>query len=140
MKKLKIILIGYISALLWAFFSTRLLESLNEESMVVSDFMPLPYTFFFSCIFAPLWEELAFRYGPIEIARKTHPKYIVPVVVISSCIFGWLHSGSPETVLIQGGLGFIFSYVYIKNNYSYFSSVLVHFLYNLTILILTFYK
>ena len=25
--------------------------------------------FFFSCIFAPLWEELAYRYAPLELAR-----------------------------------------------------------------------
>jgi membrane protease YdiL (CAAX protease family) len=84
--------------------------------------------FFFSVILAPLWEELAFRVLPLHFTRN-NPKLLVPLVLLSSLIFGILHGG-PLSILIQGVSGFIMACVYIKNGYSYISSVIYHMLWN----------
>jgi membrane protease YdiL (CAAX protease family) len=86
--------------------------------------------FFFTCIVAPLWEELAFRVIPITIAKVMNTDTVVPVVLLSSLIFGWGHGSGPMSLLFQGVLGFIFSVVYIKNNYSYLSAVVLHAFWN----------
>lgn len=93
--------------------------------------------FFFTVILAPLWEELAWRHAPILIARqfKKHLNLDVlwPIVIISSIHFGWGHGHGPISLLMQGVGGFALSYVYIKNGYSYWSSVAAHALWNLTV-------
>lgn len=82
--------------------------------------------FVFACILAPLWEEAAFRYAPITIAKKFGKDYLLPVIVISSIIFGWLHGHGVYSLIFQGVMGLVLSWVYIKNNYSYWSSVALH--------------
>jgi membrane protease YdiL (CAAX protease family) len=93
--------------------------------------------FFFSVIFAPLWEELAFRHAPYLIAKKLNESLKVnftwPIMILSSVIFGWGHGLGPISLLIQGVAGLALSYAYLKNNYSYWSSVIVHALWNFSI-------
>lgn len=94
--------------------------------------------FFFGVIFAPLWEELAWRYAPITLAQqlKKHCNLdlLWPIVIISSIHFGWGHGYGPISLLMQGIGGFALSYVYIKNGFSYWSSVAMHALWNLTVI------
>jgi membrane protease YdiL (CAAX protease family) len=92
--------------------------------------------FFFACIWAPLWEEAAFRYAPITIAKNFGPQFLFPVIIISSVLFGWGHGSGPVSLLIQGVGGFLFSLLYIKNGFSYKSSVTAHFLWNLSLMFL----
>lgn len=84
---------------------------------------------FYSCLFAPLWEELAFRFVPISIARRAGREVMIPVIVASSIIFGILHGGYLN-ILIQGVGGFALSLVYIRNGYCYWSAVAAHALWN----------
>lgn len=91
-------------------------------------------TFFFGCIWAPLWEELAFRFAPITLAKHFGKEVIMPVIVLSSVLFGWGHGYGPISLLIQGVGGFLFSILYIKNNFSYWSTVTAHFLWNFTLI------
>jgi membrane protease YdiL (CAAX protease family) len=92
-----------------------------------------------SCIFAPIWEELLFRYAPIEIARRAgEKKYLLPVIATSSIIFGLAHYGV-VSIFIQGIGGLIMSILYVKNGYSLTSSFVLHFLWNLFILLGEFY-
>lgn len=138
-KKIKNIIFGYVLCLVWIlivdyFFSQIGYFPVEEESEQSDSFY---YIVFMLCIWAPLWEEALYRYGPITIAKSIGNQYVMPVVIMSSCIFGWGHGESHDGVLIQGVLGFIFSIVYIKNNYSYLSSVFLHSWYNLTLLILS---
>jgi len=93
--------------------------------------------FFFGCILAPLWEELAFRHAPLQMAKalKTiNLDVLIPFVIISSSIFGWAHGYGPVSILIQGIGGIILSLVYVQNNYSYWSSVFLHFLWNFSLI------
>jgi membrane protease YdiL (CAAX protease family) len=78
-------------------------------------------------IITPIWEELLFRYVPIEIARRTGllKKNYFPLMFLTSIVFGWMH-GSVANVFCQGIVGIFLYWVYIKNNYSYLSSCIVH--------------
>lgn len=89
--------------------------------------------FFFLCVSAPLWEEAAFRYAPITIAKNFGSQFYLPVIILSSVLFGWGHGSGPISLLIQGVGGFTFSLLYIKNNFSYWSSVSAHFLWNFSL-------
>lgn len=94
-------------------------------------------TFIFTCICAPLFEEIVYRAAPLKIAKvigdklNITKKLILPVMLASAVIFGWDHNGGAITVLKQGMMGFVFSVVYIKNNYCYWSAVTIHFMWNL---------
>lgn len=89
--------------------------------------------FVFGVVLAPLWEELAFRYVPVTVAQKINKELVLPVIVLSSILFGWGHGMGPISLLIQGVGGFILSCLYIKNNNSYWSCVLVHALWNVIV-------
>ena len=81
-----------------------------------------------ACIYAPIVEEFIFRVGPISLV-KDKPKLMFPVVILSSALFGWLHYGA-ASLPIQGVLGVVLAAIYIKNGYSYWSSVLLHAMWN----------
>jgi membrane protease YdiL (CAAX protease family) len=137
-KKIKNIIFGYVLSLIWILFISYLYiilghQEIVEESTLTDSFY---YFIFIACVWAPLWEEALYRYGPITIAKNIGNQYVIPIVIMSSCLFGWAHGESHEGVLVQGVLGLILSMVYIRNNYSYLSSVILHSLYNLTVLFL----
>lgn len=136
--------IGFVFTfnLIWLCAVILLLQKLYPQDIMSFGHGPLDYgdtqlgLFFFACISAPLWEELAFRYAPITIAKNFGEQYLLPVIVISSVLFGWGHGQGPISLMIQGVAGFLFSLLYIKNNYSYVSTVISHFLWNLTLIFL----
>lgn len=135
-EKLLTILGSFSVIILWTAFI-----KLDLKYLVSYDFFGVSYTalgsFVFQCILAPLWEEGVYRYAPIQIARKLKKSsgqdFTIPIIIISSALFGWGHGNGPVSLIIQGVMGVLLSYVYIKNNYSYWSSVLVHFLWNISI-------
>lgn len=90
--------------------------------------------FIMVCIITPLWEEAAWRYAPIELAKELEIKLnlnvLLPFVVLSSAIFGWVHGPTIQTMIQQGAGGLILSWIYIKSGYRYWASVLAHFLWN----------
>jgi len=92
---------------------------LNSESVDSSDLDALVekvginvFLFLIIPLMAVL-EEVAFRFIPIYILVKYFEKYTIPVMVIVSCLFGYLHGGW-EHVLIQGFGGIGLSLMYIK--------------------------
>ena len=134
LKKFYVIVLAYILCVIWAFCIEKFLIVLNYPTITIIEAPSFSnYDLFFVIIFAPLWEELAYRYAPLVITNKINSDLLLPVVVLTSIWFGWGHGEAPEGVLLQGVLGFIFAFVYIKNGFSYWSSVTVHALYNLTV-------
>lgn len=87
-----------------------------------------------SVIFAPLVEELLFRVFPIQIMKQTNTldKLKIPVCIGISITFGFIH-GSNWNCFVQGALGITLCWLYIKNNFSYWSIVFVHSFYNFTV-------
>lgn len=124
--KLFNIVAAYGVMILWTIFITNFYTAIHVSQF----YRPVDnvYMFFTSCVIAPIWEEAAFRFGPLEVIRG-NDKFLLPVVVMSSVLFGWLHGG-PSHIMIQGVFGVIFCWLYIKNGYSYVSSVILHSLWN----------
>lgn len=90
-------------------------------------------------IFAPIFEELGFRWIPfmalmaiVNKDQKTFDRVKWYWAFIWAAGFGYLHYGY-FSVFIQGVLGFGIWYVYYKNRYSYVSGVILHFLWNFTL-------
>lgn len=121
--KLKNVVFSFLIFSVWIYGITSFLSFLVEGQFGPP---PMKYQFFFSAIWAAVWEEAVFRVAPITIAKRVNPELILPVVIISSALFGWGHGSGPVSLLIQGVMGFVLSCLYIKNNYSYWSVVLLH--------------
>lgn len=136
-KKIPIICMSFVFIISWIFLVKLGLKYL----LSYNDFFGYTYTaigtFFFACIFAPLWEELVFRHAPLQIGKELKIKkdidVILPIAFITSCIFGWGHGNSAMGVLVQGVCGLALSFTYIKTGYSYWSSVFLHFLWNFSL-------
>lgn len=98
---------------------------------------PFLVEIFLSVLLAPLIEELFFRHFPIQIIKATGKKELLwPTILFTSALFGIMHDGYPS-ILLQGVGGLLLSIVYIKNNYSYWSSVALHAMWNLSLLLIT---
>ena len=82
-----------------------------------------------SCVIAPLGEEYVFRKYPNDNAFAKNPtpqlKFLLTTWIASSILFGVAH-GSIWNLFFQGVAGFIFSWLYTKNNCSYWSAVSIH--------------
>lgn len=122
----KNVALGFMVCLLWVSLVVTFLRQMPRQFSISQ----AGFTFFFTCLLAPLWEELAFRHGPLQIAKKAGEEYVLPLVVISSAWFGWMHGNGSVSILIQGVTGFIIAMVYIKNGFHYWSGVFLHFLWN----------
>lgn len=107
-----------------AMFSSGFVETSKRELFITA------------CIFAPLWEEAVWRYAPIEILRNLtdFEKIKWPFIIGSGLLFGYWHYG-PASVPIQGVAGMVFAWVYIENKFSYLSSVIVHSLWNFSLIV-----
>lgn len=129
--KLKNIVITYNILAIWIFFISMVLNWISGWQ-ATSHIYDIKQYLFFGCFLAPLWEELAFRYVPITFAKNLGKQYILPAIVLSSAIFGWGHGYGTTSLLLQGTMGFLFSLLYIKNNYSYWSAAILHAAWNIT--------
>ena len=106
----------------------------------------LTASFVDSVLIAPFVETILFMWWlyriVIEIERRSlmdpaPPRRIwlplkIPVVIFSSIAFGVAH-GSLEHVWLQGMYGLIWSWLYFKNNNSFWSVVVVHACWNFVI-------
>ncbi len=90
--------------------------------------------FIYACVFAPIWEELVFRIAPILLLKKLgvlFSKYGIIVMLAVSATFGYNHEGgSAVHVYIQGVVGLLQCWLYIRSNYNWKLIVLSHALYN----------
>ncbi len=83
------------------------------------------------CLFAPVIEELIFRYSFGTFIKKE-----VVYIIISSIVFGLLHGiGIVTTVYVL--IGVALALVYLKNDKNIVASTIVHFMNNAISLIMT---
>lgn len=116
-KGVKDILIVFALQVAWCkiiFFTLFLLIGLEVEP--TSDITL--GKFFLACVFAPVWEEIAFRYVPLTIASRYFKKSFIQIMIGSAIVFGLGH-GSPINIMIQGVWGLMFSIIYIRNGLVY---------------------
>jgi membrane protease YdiL (CAAX protease family) len=129
--KLKNIATGFVFYLIWMMCVQALLSTfLETPTLIAHTTQPSIREFFFSCIVAPFWEEITFRVVPITIARILNPSLVFPVILLSSVVFALGHHWQ-FSLFFQGIMGFVFSVLYIKNNYCYLSAVTLHAMWNL---------
>ncbi len=140
--KLKNIFFAATAILLWVrfiiWFLTSVLNVPFEYPLILADhtFTWNASTLFFGVIWAPLWEEAVFRYAPLTIAKALGDAFLKPIIVITLVLFAFGHGLGPWSILIQGIGSLALFWVYLKNGYSYWSSVAVHFLWNLSCYVL----
>lgn len=136
--KIKNILFGTIAYILWANFILWVYgETIPEFASTISlqSFLPKPppskeLVFVGMCILAPLIEELFYR-APLSVIRYIKiPGILILSILFSSILFAVHHKLGFYAGPVQGMAGLLFCYVYIKNGYSYISSVIMHFLIN----------
>lgn len=144
------IALGLLACLVWAFIAIWIWQFLYKPSpasiLSLGGFKLHPFHLHdvdfnyvsvwgditFILILCPLWEELAFRVIPIQIARVVPRNLTWPIVLMAGFIFGWYH-GSLANIIMQGVLGVIMTWVYIRNGFSFMSSFLTHAFYNLIV-------
>ncbi len=95
---------------------------------------------FMALVFAPFIEEALFRMFPLTLVGGLSRDRVRAVLIAVCCIiFGWAH-GSPLNVFIQGFVGLMLGWLYLKNNTSqwasYISCVIVHAAYNFTVIMM----
>lgn len=143
----KSILFAFAVNLIWTFFISILFGYLGSSNFIHSSYQfekePLRSTIFWSCIFAPLWEEAVFRHFPLmvisSLRKKARRKLLIPTIILTSIIFGLLHDGVPS-ILIQGFGGLMLSYVYLTNKkQGYIWAVASHALWNTAMLVISFH-
>lgn len=132
--KFKNILFGAVFYLFWSSIVLFLYKKFIPEFNLITlqFFHPSQiYTFISSCILAPVVEEIIFRFFPLELAKILKVEGLTIIfIILSSVIFGLIHTGGKFAVPVQGIAGLLFCYVYIKNGYSLISSILMHFIIN----------
>ena len=94
-------------------------------------------------VLAPLIEEHLFRCFPLfflicfpVLDKRASARLLLEGVLFSSILFGLMH-GSAWNVALQGVMGVVLCWVYLKNNLSRWSPIIVHALYNLAAIIFT---
>jgi membrane protease YdiL (CAAX protease family) len=133
--KCKNIATAFVLKLAWVMFIAFFINDLQKEQLLLQVESP-KLVFFMACVWAPIWEEVVFRWAPITIAKGMNEKLLWPVIIISSAIFGWGHGEGPYSLLIQGMGGIMLSFLYIKNNYSLWSSIVLHSMWNTFVIFL----
>ncbi len=131
--KIKNIIAGVAVYIVWATAVLSLYKlTIPEFSHLKLQFYPISeiYTFISVCIFTPFFEEFLFRTPLLILKGVTYKRVSLWAILVSSVIFGYAHYGL-WSIPVQGVGGIIFCYVYLKNGYSYISSVIMHSLINL---------
>lgn len=136
--KIHNVLTAFILCLLWVIFVKVLLVDICDYPVLelkkqLTLQMPeetLKFAFLSGVIIAPLWEETAYRWFPMQVSKWFGKHTLFPIIIISSIIFGWGHGYGQISLLIQGVSGFILACLYVKNGFSFWSSVALHTLWN----------
>jgi|SRR6478752_1068083 len=126
-------LMAFCFMFLWTLTIASILHTLNPyplPSLNNPVTEPKQYTFFISCLVAPIWEEFTFRWAPLNLARTFGKNTLLPIVIISSATFGLGHGEGQVSILYQGVSGLIFSILFLRNNYAILPNIFVHFLWN----------
>lgn len=148
LKRVRNIVIAYVICWFWVYYAATFQEWIFGTHIALKDLLlqfpfkreynhPIAVDFYLSCFLAPLWEELVFRHLPLQFAKR-NTYLLLPIMLASAALFGWCHDKAPS-LAIQGVSGFIFSVLYVRNGFHYWSSVFIHFLWNLVILFSIYY-
>ena len=83
--------------------------------------------FITTCVFAPIFEEIIFRFG---VYKKINKKFnIIVSIILTSIIFAVLHLYNVDGCIILIGISLIWNYVFYKTD-NLIYPVLLHFFHN----------
>ena len=100
-----------------------------------SNILEIIMEFIATCIFAPICEEIIFRFGLYE---KINKKFNVVIsILITSTIFSIIHFYKLDGIIILLAISTIWNYAYYKTN-NLLYPIIFHFLHNLYALISNF--
>ncbi len=132
-KKIDITLL--LKYLFLSFIVRILLEQLVIFLNIPSTDIQLPLNIFeiitefiISCIFAPIFEEIIFRFG---LYKKLNKKLNISIsILVTSLVFTLIHLYNIDGVIILLGLSLIWQYLFYKTN-NLIYPILLHFFHNL---------
>ena len=100
-----------------------------------SNILEIIMEFIATCIFAPICEEIIFRFGLYE---KLNKKFNIGIsILITSIIFSIIHFYKLDGIIILLTISTIWNYTYYKTN-NLLYPIILHFLHNLYALISNF--
>ena len=139
MEKWKNFALAFGVAVLWVIIMHELymllypptFPSLPPPVITSYSFLRFLQIFVWGCVFAPVIEDVIFRWTPINLMEslKWSKDSILYGVIITSALFGWYHAMDYYHIIIQGVVGVILSWLYIKNK-SLLMNILFHTVYN----------
>lgn len=109
----------YLESILFLFLVCK--ASMIVGVIFVEVFLPKSFsggenrepTVFQAIVIAPFFEELLFRAPFLYLAVRYCRLFLLPTVLISSVIFGYVH-GDISNIFIQGVAGILFSVTFLK--------------------------
>ena len=128
-----------IALLLKYLFLSFIVRILLEQLVI---FLKIPFTdiqvplnifeiiteFIMSCIFAPIFEEIIFRFGLYKKLNKKLNIYIS--ILITSLVFSLIHFYNIDGIIILLGISLIWHHLFYKTNNLVYP-ILLHFFHNL---------
>ncbi len=119
MGKLKNIAFGFVVLFIWVnLIYHRFLPFLSDHQQFRE--------FLFSCVLAPCWESFCFIYAPYKILSAINKDLIIPGMTLACIIFGLMHGYGMVSLMMQGIMGGVFVWVYVRNGLSLTSAILLH--------------
>lgn len=120
--KAKTIVFTLVVILAYTIAINNFYEYLFHREIVNKTVNDWPQYLFFSVLLPPLWETFVFISVPLYVAYK-YSFPMIYTILFASIVFGLGHGGLTGLCL-QGVMGLIFSYVYVKEGY--WSAVVTH--------------
>jgi len=132
------VIVAFFAMVIWSAFVVWITSLLAGEKTYSDSEREgsVAFNLVMTCILPPLWEELKYRVVYLKVAKfidratNANGEIIILGMLVSSIDFGWGHGFGIYSLLMQGVFGLMLAWVYIKNGYSYISSVALHFLWN----------
>lgn len=104
----------------------------TTDVQVPSTILEIFFEFLATCIFAPIFEEIIFRFGLYKIINK---KFNVLIsILVTSIIFAVIHNYNIDGFIILLGISLMWHYSFYKTN-NLIYSILLHFFHNIYALI-----
>ncbi len=98
------------------------------DIQVPSNIFEIILEFIATCIFAPIFEEIMFRFGLYKKLNKKLNIYIS--ILVTSLVFALIHYYNIDGVIILLGISLIWNYLFYKTNNLVYP-ILLHFFHNL---------
>ena len=123
----------FLSLGLRIIFEHYLIPISESDAFIPNSVLQLVVLFVATCLFAPVCEEIIFRFGIYEYINKKGMSNIFNMI-ITSIIFAIIHFYGINAIIILIIISYIWNYAYFKTN-NLLYPILLHFIHNVYALI-----